>query len=398
MFETLGSAAHRLRNVVAGFDPADLSGDEAAQLVDLFVEIERLAAAGRTLAARRVARSTVWQREGHRTAATWLATRTGDSVGRAIRTLETAALLEQLPRTEASMRKGTISESQAYHVAAGAAADPSSEGKLLDAASTLSLNGLRRESLRVRAAAEPNERARYEAIRRSRYLRSWTEPDGAFRLDARLTPDDGAAVWAVIATHRDRLIRQARKAGRREPYQAYAADALVDIAHAACDGSGDQRQGGPRAMVHVLVDHAALTRGHVGSGERCEIPGVGPIPVATARALLSDSILKVLVTDGVDIKAVAHAGRTIPSHLRTALEVRDRSCAIVDCDVTERLQIDHIQPFADGGPTTLENLRRHCPWHHHLKTHCGYRIEGEPGAAVLITPDNQEAARPPPAA
>ena len=71
---------------------------------------------------------------------------------------------------------------------------------------------------------------------------------------------------------------------------------------------------------HVLVDHAALVRGHAEEGESCEIPGVGPIPVASARRLADDGVLKLLVTKGVDIVAVAHGGRTIPAHVRTALE------------------------------------------------------------------------------
>jgi hypothetical protein len=59
--------------------------------------------------------------------------------------------------------------------------------------------------------------------------------------------------------------------------------------------------------VNVFVDHAALVRGHTATGEVCEIAGVGPIPVATARALAIDAYLRVLVTDGTDITAVAHA-------------------------------------------------------------------------------------------
>ena len=72
-------------------------------------------------------------------------------------------------------------------------------------------------------------------------------------------------------------------------------------------------------MVHVRVDHAALIRGRVEPGEICEIPGVGPIPVEVARRLAVDSILSVLVTDGVDVTTVAHAGRTIPAAVRRAL-------------------------------------------------------------------------------
>jgi hypothetical protein len=133
-------------------------------------------------------------------------------------------------------------------------------------------------------------------------------------------------------------------------------------------------------VLHVRVDHPALVRGHVEGGETCDIPGVGPIPVATARALAADCILKVLVTKGVDVVAVGHGGRTIPAHLRTALEARDPVCVIPGCAERKRLEIDHLVPFAEGGPSTLDNLVRACHFHHYLKTHHGWVLAGRPGA------------------
>ena len=130
----------------------------------------------------------------------------------------------------------------------------------------------------------------------------------------------------------------------------------------------------------VRVDHAALVRGHAEEGEVCDIAGIGPIPVATARALANDGVLKVVVTKGVDVVAVAHGGRTIPAHVRTALEARDPRCVIPGCDVGDRLEIDHLLAFAEGGPTTLENLARLCHRHHYLKTHQGWVLGGRPGA------------------
>lgn len=117
------------------------------------------------------------------------------------------------------------------------------------------------------------------------------------------------------------------------------ADALVELA---------AHEGGPAAMVHVRVDHTALVRGFTEEGEVCEVPGIGPIPVAAARRLADDAILKVLLTDGADIAAVAHLGRTIPARLRTALEARDPVCVVPGCDVRRGLEIDHLVPRAEG--------------------------------------------------
>jgi hypothetical protein len=53
---------------------------------------------------------------------------------------------------------------------------------------------------------------------------------------------------------------------------------------------------------------------------------------------------------------------------RRAIEVRDRGCTHPTCDVAPpRCQVDHVQPFALGGPTTQENGRLLCGYHNRLR-------------------------------
>ncbi|MGH7364684.1 MAG: hypothetical protein ACREKA_13135 [Candidatus Methylomirabilales bacterium] len=68
-------------------------------------------------------------------------------------------------------------------------------------AQTESLGGLRERCGRVKAAAEIDQAARHEKIHRSRRLRHWCDPEGGFRLDARLTPEAGARVLAALPPH-----------------------------------------------------------------------------------------------------------------------------------------------------------------------------------------------------
>jgi hypothetical protein len=118
-------------------------------------------------------------------------------------------------------------------VASGAAADPHAEDALLDAAASSTVTGLREESRRVQAAADDHEIERYEAVRRSRSFRHWTDADGAYCASVRTTPDNGAFLDAVLETYREPIFRAARKAGQRESYTAYDADALIAMARAA---------------------------------------------------------------------------------------------------------------------------------------------------------------------
>lgn len=90
-------------------DPAVLDDGLAASLVAEFDRLERLAAAGKALAARRVADSNRWVSDGARSAAHWVADRTGVAVGSAVSTLETAERLDRLPGTDTAFRAGRLS-------------------------------------------------------------------------------------------------------------------------------------------------------------------------------------------------------------------------------------------------------------------------------------------------
>lgn len=389
MFETLGMLRASLKKIAENLEPEVLEAASAAKLVEEFAAIERLGAAGKALAARRVADSGAWRASGERSPAHWMAKATGTSVGSAIGVLETAARLSELPATDHAVRSGRLSEAQAREIASAAAASPQSEDGLLRAAHTDGLAGLKDRCAKVRAAAVPDEAERYDRVHKRRRLRHWTDPDGAFRLDALLTPDAGATVLAALEPVKERIFAEARKQGRREPYEAYAADALVEVAEHVRDCREQPERSGPTALVHVLVDHAVLKRGAVNEGETCEIPGIGPIPAAVAADLATDAFLAALATDGTDIKNVCNMGRTIPARLRTALLARDTQCAVPGCHVRHHVQIDHDRPVSEKGPTKLANLDRLCSFHHYLKTHRGYRLVGKRGARTWQPPDHR---------
>jgi hypothetical protein len=377
MFEQLTGVVEELRKLVGDFEPRCLRGEDAACLLTLFAEAERLAGVGKALMARRVEETSLHRRQGHRGAAEYVAAKTGTTVGAAGRELETARQLEKLPATAEAWRKGQLSEAQAKEIAAAASADPLAESKLVAAAATKPLAELTRRCRQVRAAAASDDNARHHALHRSRYLRTWTGTDGAFRMDLRTTPEAGAAIVAGLEPFTARVFDQARAAGQRERHEAYAADAMVAMAQAA---GGGNSAGSSSAVVNVRVDASALERGHVEGAETCDIPGIGPVPVATVRALLGDAVVKRLLTKGVDVVSVLHLGRTVTAHQRSALEQRDPTCVVEGCSVRHHLEIDHVDGWALTKVTTLDRLARLCRWHHHLKTYGGYRLEGRPGA------------------
>ena len=157
---------------------------------------------------------------------------------------------------------------------------------------------------------------------------------------------------AALEPFERELFEDNRTSGRAEHPDAVAFDAMVRLCeHSVKTAIGPERTTGsrPLAMVIVHMSKAAYERGWTAPGETSEIEGVGPIPVAVARRMASDSIFKSLVTTGVDVTRVSHHGRTIPAHLRTAIEARDPVCTILGCETSRHLEIDHNIPVAAGG-------------------------------------------------
>jgi Domain of unknown function (DUF222)/HNH endonuclease len=381
VFEEVHSAVSQLEAIARELEPWRLDGRDAAALVELAARGERICASIKALGARRVEETKVWREGGHRSAAHWVADTTGATVGAASRTLETARALYALPETDAAFRAGVLSETQAAEITNAAGADPSAEAALLKTAAGTGVKGLRDRCREVRAGAEDDDRAWARRMHERRRAHEWTDPDGTYRLEARLAPDAGARFSNALKAHTDRVFCDARRAGRRETRAAYMADALVALASL-----------GPckPVEVRVTVDSAALTRGHTNSGERCEIAGGGPMPVTTARALLDDCSVAVMVRDADEITAVSSPKRTIPIKLRRALEAKYPTCPVQSCANDQFLEIDHIVPLAEGGRTELSNLWRPCSHHHHLKTYFGWKVVRVDGELDLIPPDDPD--------
>jgi hypothetical protein len=235
----------------------------------------------------------------------------------------------------------------------------------------------------VKAAACRDENERYERICTARSLRSWTDADGAGRIDIRGPVDATAKVLAAIAPYEKAVFERARRDDRQERHDALAFDALVALVEAPRAIAGTKART-PGVTGVVRIDHTALVRGWTEPGEVCEIVGQGPIPVAVASRLLDDAFLKAVVVDGTDVRLVSHLGRDIPARLRTAVEEMHPECDIEGCHVTTNLEIDHNQPVEELGKTELCNLGRLCLHHHRHKHRHRLRLEGPPGRMRFV--------------
>ena len=237
-------------------------------------------------------------------------------------------------------------------------------------------------------------------------LRTGTDADGMGYGHWLLEPAQHARLMALIDANKDRIFHDARRAGLREPSEAYAADALAALADlpsrskrslsTRCDAdraddTGEMVEDWSFAKMIVRVDLTALDRGSVAAGEVCELAGRGPIPVADAwRMIDGDAFVAAVSTKGTEIDKVVHLGRKPTVLQKTALEwFSAGECSIDGCTSPARLEIDHVADWADTKITSLPDLASPCGHHHDLKTHHGYTFGPRlpNGKRRLIPPD-----------
>ena len=263
---------------------------------------------------------------------------------------------------------------------------------------------------------------------------------------------EGEAVIAAI----DALAERLRSTADHVPAGARRADALVELVNAAATAGALPTRGGLPVALTVTLEHTRLgdpvwttSRGHLLTpseqrfaacdptitpiavttpgwrppeestdlGVHCpdtlegmfDIDGAAPMdgaaPVdgagfpSTTAPTPADRIaaLAALMFDGPRIPlAVGRTSRTATPGQRRAMAARDGGCIIPGCQVpAESCQSHHVQDWAAGGPSDIDNLALLC-WTHHRQVDLNmWTIDpAEPGVRVAEPPPGAPAGTP----
>jgi hypothetical protein len=348
---------------MARLDPSVVTVSDAMVMVDALCRIERMAATGKTLIARRAVDSPrLLRHKGFKDGGDYLARTLDISSGEAAAILGMANVLEGLEATTAAAKSGGLSPRKVAAVATAAHAAPGSESEMLKLAETAPATRVQERSRQIRQdASEETDEQRAARLRRRRSLGHGIDADSGEGWGRwRLPPAEHAELVAELNRRKQVFFDAARREGCREGDDAYLADALVDLARHpgtprppagpptrdGADPDTDSSIDAGGASVGVLsagrirwnqkvlvrVDGTAAQRGHTLPGERCEIAGVGPITAGEVRDLLgSDALKAVVVTDPDDhnqVHTIAHLGRgpldpaTLLDDVRAAIDAR----------------------------------------------------------------------------
>ena len=147
----------------------------------------------------------------------------------------------------------------------------------------------------------------------------------------------------------------------RTPRQRRA-DALVELARLALAGDDLPDTGGHRPQVVVTVDLERLQR-RVGAATTVDGAALSP---ATVRRLACDAgLLPAVLGSAGQPLDIGRDTRVVPAGIRRALVLRDGGCAFPGCERPPGwCDAHHVQHWADGGSTALDNLVLVCGHHH----------------------------------
>jgi hypothetical protein len=369
-------------------------------------------------------------RGGFRSCAHWLNWRIGLAMGAAREKVRVARALGELPRIAAAMEKGELSYSKVRALTRVATGE--TEERLLAFAQAGTAEHLERV-VRVWRHADGGDDPQAEAQRHAdRHLHLTTAADGSVLVRGRLDPEVGAVLARALEAAEAVLFEEGRReercreegreggeataggsvgAGSRRPGAAQRrADAIGRVAEAALAGGLDQGTRGDRYQVVVHVEAsgagtkpageealespreepveseaAPIGRAPIGraTNGRATISGAAGtpehVPAGTFRRIACDASRVTMIHDadpsqGGQILDVGRRTRAISPALRRALEHRDEGCRFPGCDL-RFCDAHHVEHWADGGETKLDNLVLLCRLHHRAVHEEGYSVE-----------------------
>ena len=320
--------------------------------------------------------------------ATWLSYELHISSSAAHAQVRLARQLPSMPATRAAFERGELSPQHASvisrsveQVARGGADAGLAERILLHEAERRDPRDLLRYGLSLLHRLAPREMEAEEDRRhRHRFLRLAEVFDGGYELEGYLDEVAGARLKTAL----DGVMGPRARGEERTPGQRRA-DALDEIVTRVLDSGELPVRGGQRP--HLTIT-ASLETLRADPGAPAAFLDWGfPISARALRRIATDAELTpILVSAAGDPLHVGRKYRTATRKMRKALAERDRRCAWPGCDrPPEWTEGDHIEPWALGGRTDIENMRSVCGVHNRRLTR-GWRLERLPDRRYAVHP------------
>ena len=200
-----------------------------------------------------------------------------------------------------------------------------------------------------------------------RELHLASRKDGSVVFRGKIDPESGAKLEALLSP----LAKPTSATDTRTTPERQG-DAFVEIIEMASASEDLPEEGGERP-------HLALTmslKDFLEQRGTADVEGMGPMNAASARRIGCDStVMRVVLGAKSEVLDIGRLSRTIPNPIRRALIIRDDGCAFPGCGRRPRqCAAHHVAHWADGGPTSVDNLVLVCGRHHRLLHHSHWTV------------------------
>ena len=303
-----------------------------------------------------------WLKWGLSNCAEWLAWRCDLSMSTAREKVRVAHALKTLPKMSALFRSGDLSYSKVRHLTR--VAHRANEDELVAFAlrRTAVTVAERCRELRCGDVASIDTAARAYANRSLRVRRD--RERNMMVISVELPLDTGELFEKALDKARDDKAVEIPDLTDAS-WSTRQADAFVDMVNGYL--SGQSGKSDENYVVTVHVDEAALS----GRGGR------SAVPIESVKRLRCDNHAVVITEtkDGQPL-SIGRKSRIVPKAIERAIRTRDNNCCVFPgCENRRFLHCHHVEHWANGGETSLENLMLLCTKHHTLVHEGGFRIE-----------------------
>ena len=217
-------------------------------------------------------------------------------------------------------------------------------------------------------------------------------------------PGDGSPMHTPNRAGRARHSRRPRTygpcPGARPTTPASDTAASEPTTAASEPSAAHARRSGPARCARRPPTSASTPSAAPPAGCQTVLDEAGGIHVSaeTARRMACDAAtVSMRHGPGGEILDVGRRTRTISPALRRALAARDRQCRFPGCG-NVRCDVHHLEHWADGGRTALDNLVLLCRRHHRAVHEEGFRVTLDAdGGVQFVGPDGRPLPEAPPA-
>jgi len=345
-----------------------------------------------------------WLKWGSASCAEWLHWRCDLSLSAAREKVRVAHALNLLPKTSEAFAAGRLSYSKVR--ALTRVVSPETEAEMLSFALEVSAALVEQRCQQMRNVTRDATRVARQAYERRSLSAFRNGQKDTMTVTVELPIEDGELLLNTL----DRVLAtEAPPPDAATSYRTQQADALMALCRTAlCESAFAEEHDAPlrggigqdnvsqghtelsasnapsttkttstaapyQVIIHADADALSETGNDNPSAEGS--PARADLPIETVRRLCCDGNVVPISNDaqGHPLQ-IGRKRRTVSTALKRALLARDRHCRYPGCSHARFVDAHHIQHWAQGGETSLENLMLLCGHHHRLVHEGGFQI------------------------